>query len=221
MPQSRAAPAAAQSVANGGREQSNLSGPLYNSLANQPTSLADQLGAYQHAAQLDASKSIPNGGPTVPILGTGAGLEGVGAGAGLEQGPSPRTMFEPLQAIVIDNGSAVLRAGFAGETFPRIVMPNLVGRRVDTCGVGGRVGNGRTSGLYQGKRSGAVWNESSNGEDDEEKPVYIGAQALEPVRRGVMSIKYPVQNGVIKNWDDMEEYAFFSRIDSNQVNSEH
>ena len=35
---------------------------------------------------------------------------------------------EPM-SIVIDNGSGVLKAGFAGDDAPRVVFPAVVGRR--------------------------------------------------------------------------------------------
>ena len=40
------------------------------------------------------------------------------------------TSYEILanQPIVIDNGSGMIKAGFAGETKPKVVFPNIVGR---------------------------------------------------------------------------------------------
>jgi centractin len=32
------------------------------------------------------------------------------------------------QPLVIDNGSAVIKAGLAGEETPQVIMPNMVGR---------------------------------------------------------------------------------------------
>jgi len=37
-------------------------------------------------------------------------------------------MDEEVTAIVIDNGSGTLKAGFAGEEAPRSVFPTAVGR---------------------------------------------------------------------------------------------
>src|SRR5579871_5267128 len=37
-------------------------------------------------------------------------------------------MGEEVQALVIDNGSGMMKAGFAGDDAPRAVFPSLVGR---------------------------------------------------------------------------------------------
>ena len=37
-------------------------------------------------------------------------------------------MVESAQTIVIDNGSGMMKAGFAGEEAPRAVFPTIVGR---------------------------------------------------------------------------------------------
>src|SRR5690242_19973083 len=38
------------------------------------------------------------------------------------------TMSEEVQALVIDNGSGMCKAGFAGDDAPRAVFPSIVGR---------------------------------------------------------------------------------------------
>ena len=37
-------------------------------------------------------------------------------------------MDEDIQAVVIDNGSGMCKAGFAGDDAPRAVFPAIVGR---------------------------------------------------------------------------------------------
>jgi actin-related protein len=37
-------------------------------------------------------------------------------------------MNPAVQALVIDNGSGMCKAGFGGENAPRVVFPNIVGR---------------------------------------------------------------------------------------------
>lgn len=37
-------------------------------------------------------------------------------------------MEEEIQAIVIDNGSGIVKAGFAGDDAPRAVFPSIIGR---------------------------------------------------------------------------------------------
>jgi len=35
------------------------------------------------------------------------------------------------QAVIIDNGSGFIKAGFAGDDTPRVVFPSLVGKRLN------------------------------------------------------------------------------------------
>jgi actin len=37
-------------------------------------------------------------------------------------------MAESAQTIIIDNGSGMIKAGFAGDEAPRAVFPSIVGR---------------------------------------------------------------------------------------------
>ncbi|VDP09757.1 unnamed protein product [Soboliphyme baturini] len=78
------------------------------------------------------------------------------------------------QPIVIDNGSGVIKAGFAGDRSPKSVFPNYVGRVKHV-----RVMAGALS-------------------DD----VFVGQKAVE--YRGLLNIRYPMEHGIITDWNDME-----------------
>lgn len=55
-------------------------------------------------------------------------------------------MEEEIAALVIDNGSGMCKAGFAGDDAPRAVFPSIVGRprhQVRREGAEGRAGPGR------------------------------------------------------------------------------
>lgn len=45
-----------------------------------------------------------------------------------------------VDAVVIDNGSGMCKAGFAGDDAPRAVFPTIVGRPRHQVGVHGRSG---------------------------------------------------------------------------------
>jgi hypothetical protein len=42
--------------------------------------------------------------------------------------PTSSTMGDEVQALVIDNGSGMCKAGFAGDDAPRAVFPSIVGQ---------------------------------------------------------------------------------------------
>ncbi|KAG0235452.1 Actin-2 [Actinomortierella wolfii] len=78
------------------------------------------------------------------------------------------------QPVVIDNGSGVIKAGFAGDDQPKCFFPSFVGRPKHVRIMAGAV----------------------------EGDVFIGRKAQE--LRGLLRIKYPIKNGIVQDWDDME-----------------
>jgi len=71
------------------------------------------------------------------------------------------------QNIVIDNGSGVIKAGFAGENQPSVKFPSIVGRP-------------RSSQQMIGVES---------------KSEYIGDEAQK--MRGVLNLNYPIKSGIV------------------------
>jgi len=92
---------------------------------------------------------------------------------------------EEVQALVIDDGSGMIKAGFAGDDAPRAVFPSVIGRPFyDTamCGMGKR-------------------------------DFHVGDEAL--VRCGALTMKYPIEHGIITNFDDMEKlwhHTFYNEL---------
>ena len=88
-------------------------------------------------------------------------------------------------AVVIDNGSGRCKTGLAGEDAPKSVFPAVIGQP-------------KQKGIMVGA-----------GAKDE----YVGDAAM--ARRGVLKIKYPLEHGIVTNWDDMEKiwnHAFSSEL---------
>lgn len=93
--------------------------------------------------------------------------------------------LEDVPAIVCDNGSGTVKAGFAGDDAPKAVFPSIVGRP-------------RSRAVMVGM---------------EHKDVYVGDETQS--KRGVLTLNYPVRHGIVTNWEDMEKvwhYTFDNEL---------
>lgn len=77
--------------------------------------------------------------------------------------------------VVCDNGTGFVKCGFSGANFPAHIFPSLVGR--------------------------PILRSSTKINNIEVKDLMVGDEASE--LRSMLEVSYPMENGIVRNWDDM------------------
>mmetsp|Transcript_4509 Transcript_4509/g.10546 ORF Transcript_4509/g.10546 Transcript_4509/m.10546 type:complete len:376 (+) Transcript_4509:52-1179(+) len=99
-------------------------------------------------------------------------------------------MAEDKAACILDNGSGHMKAGLAGAEMPSAVFPAVVGRPKLQSAMVG----------------------------SEKKDVYVGEEAIN--LRGVLSIKYPLEHGIVNDWEDLERLWAHTFLDQLRIDPE-
>ncbi|PVU95545.1 hypothetical protein BB561_001755 [Smittium simulii] len=95
--------------------------------------------------------------------------------------------MDASNVIVVDNGTV----GYAGTNFPEFVFPSVVGRP-----------------MLRAEEASSI-----NDMPYQVKDINVGTEAA--ALRSVLSMSYPLENGIIKNWEDMRhvwDYTFFEKL---------
>ncbi|KAK7404095.1 Actin-related protein 2 [Neonectria punicea] len=93
--------------------------------------------------------------------------------------------------IVLDGGTGFLKVGYAAQNFPEHQYPSIVGRPI-------------------------LRSEEQTDSDIVIKDIMCGDEAA--AARNMLQISYPMENGIVKNWADMEhlwDYTFFEKLKVN------
>jgi len=96
-----------------------------------------------------------------------------------------RRLQDEQRALVVDNGSGMVKAGFSGDDAPRSVFPSIVGRPKHEATMVGI----------------------------DNKEIYVGDEAQS--KRGVLKLDYPIDHGIVDNWDGMEKiwhHTFYNEL---------
>ena len=89
--------------------------------------------------------------------------------------------------VICDNGTGFVKCGFAGSNFPEAIFPSMVGR--------------------------PILRFEEKVDNVEIKDVMVGDVADKV--RTMLQITYPLDNGVVRNWDDIAhvwDYTFFDKL---------
>jgi len=97
------------------------------------------------------------------------------------------------QPVVIDNGSGIIKAGFAGDQVPKCIFPNYMGRPKHIRIMAGAL----------------------------EGDLFVGPKAED--HRGLLSIRYPMENGIVNDWNNMERIwtHIYSKDELSTFSEEH
>lgn len=98
------------------------------------------------------------------------------------------------KVVVCDNGTGFVKCGFAGANFPTSIFPSLVGR--------------------------PVLRAEEKVENVQLKDIMVGDEAS--LLRSMLQITYPLDNGIVRNWEDMLhvwDYTFQEKLKVNPKES--
>lgn len=94
------------------------------------------------------------------------------------------------KVVVCDNGTGFVKCGFAGSNFPHSIFPSMIGR--------------------------PVLRAEEKIENVQLKDIMVGDEAAK--LRSMLQISYPLDNGIVRNWEDMGyvwDYTFFEKLKVN------
>lgn len=89
--------------------------------------------------------------------------------------------------IICDNGTGFVKTGYAGDNFPSLIFPSMIGR--------------------------PIMRAEEEFKDVQLKDVMVGDECAK--LRSMLETSYPVENGIVKDWEGMGhlwDYTFYERL---------
>ncbi|CAF4233917.1 unnamed protein product, partial [Adineta steineri] len=83
---------------------------------------------------------------------------------------------DETRPIVIDNGSSIIKAGFAGDDTPQVILQNVIHHQRHT----------------------------SLQPDTSHSDYFVGNKLFKD-KDASLNCSYPMEHGIVTNWDDMEK----------------
>lgn len=96
-----------------------------------------------------------------------------------------------MPCLVCDNGTGFVKVGYAGQNFPTSIFPSMVGRPILRA-------------------------EEALDESIQLKEIMCGEEAS--AARHSLEVKYPVENGIVRNWEDMEHLWNYTFTEQMKIN---
>ncbi|XP_029965799.1 uncharacterized protein LOC115401659 isoform X2 [Salarias fasciatus] len=171
-----------QSNNNNNRQASGLVAADGGAASTEPSGLQDIQTPVRDSPEQPSAPRLPPDGRPEPVQDWLHGIHSsesarISGSAGVlnQPGSSGREMTDYQTPIVLDTGSGLMKAGFANQDLPHVVFPTIIGTP-----------------KYEEIMSGRL-----------ERETYIGHEAQH--MRGVLALRHPIQNGIVRSWDDMEK----------------
>ena len=116
------------------------------------------------------------------------------------------------RVVVCDNGTGFVKCGYAGNNFPQHVFPSLVGRPIIRS-------TNKNDSLEIKVSICANFEVFYYRNFIQIKDIMIGDEASK--YRSVLEVKYPMENGIVRDWHDMQllwDYTFHDMMDIDTTN---
>jgi len=92
--------------------------------------------------------------------------------------------------IVCDNGTGFVKTGYAGDNFPQFIFPSMIGR--------------------------PLMRYEEEFKDVKLKDIMVGEECAE--HRAMLETSYPVENGIVKDWDGMRHLWNYTFLEKMKIN---